>query len=94
MGLVAGLHDTIEILEDFIRRGQRAQRVVDTILQETSMPRPKTPRSSRKPFGGYKISFAGQAATLEEVFGTEALAPSDMTKRLWAYVKRRQLATR
>jgi len=47
---------------------------------------------AKKPFGGYSISFAGQKATLEDVFGKGALAPSEMTKKLWAYIKSKKLA--
>ncbi len=47
---------------------------------------------AKKAFGGYAISFAGQKATLEEVFGKSALAPSEMTKKLWVYIKSKKLA--
>ena len=46
----------------------------------------------KKAFGGYHICFAGQKATLEDVFGKGKLAPSEMTKKLWAYVKKKKLA--
>jgi hypothetical protein len=46
------------------------------------------------PFGGYAISFKGCTDTLESLFGSVAIPPSDMTKRLWDYVKRKQLATK
>jgi chromatin remodeling complex protein RSC6 len=29
---------------------------------------------------------------MEAVFGTKPVSPSDMTKKLWAYVKRHRLA--
>lgn len=48
--------------------------------------------AKKKPFGGYSISFKGAKDTLEQVFGTAALAPSEMTKKLWNYVKRKRLA--
>jgi hypothetical protein len=47
---------------------------------------------SKKAFGGYSISFKGAKDTLESVFGTSPIGPSDMTKKLWAYVKRMKLA--
>ena len=47
----------------------------------------------RKPFGGYSISFKSASdSTLSDVFGTGALTPSEMTKKLWAYIKRKKLA--
>ncbi|MBI2076392.1 MAG: hypothetical protein HYT72_04045 [Candidatus Aenigmarchaeota archaeon] len=45
-----------------------------------------------KPFGGYKISFKGRKETLEEVFGSKDLAPSEMTKKIWVFVKSKKLA--
>lgn len=47
---------------------------------------------ARKAFGGYTISFRGCNDSLEKVFGAKALAPSEMTKKLWAYVKRKKLS--
>ena len=46
----------------------------------------------KKPFGGYSICFKGCNDSLEKVFGTGKLAPSEMTKKIWAYVKRHKLA--
>ncbi len=43
-------------------------------------------------FGGYSINFKGCTDTVESVFGSKPVSPSDMTKKLWAYVKRRRLA--
>jgi chromatin remodeling complex protein RSC6 len=52
-----------------------------------------TKKSSKKgAFGGYTISFKGESATLETVFGVKPLPPSEMTKKLWAYVKRHNLS--
>lgn len=56
------------------------------------MAQAKTPRKSTKAFGGYQISFAGRTDTVTDVFGDKPLAPSEMTKRLWSYVKKHQLA--
>ena len=46
----------------------------------------------RKPFGGYTISFKGCKDTVESVFGSGAITPSEMTKKLWVYVKRKKLS--
>lgn len=48
--------------------------------------------STKKAFGGYTISFKGCTDNLERVFGTNPIAPSQMTKKLWEYVKEKGLA--
>lgn len=45
-------------------------------------------------FGGYTINFKGQADTVEDVFGKAPITPSEMTKKIWAYVKRKKLSNR
>ncbi len=47
---------------------------------------------AKKAFGGYTICFKGCKDSMEKVFGTGKLAPSEMTKKMWAYVKRKKLA--
>jgi hypothetical protein len=49
-------------------------------------------KAAKKAFGGYSISFKGCSDTLMSVFGDKPIGPSEMTKKLWAYVKRRKLA--
>ncbi len=58
------------------------------------MARSKQSRTPRPAFGGYKISFAGQQRTLEQVFGAEPIPPSAMTKKLWDHVKKHDLSRR
>jgi hypothetical protein len=53
---------------------------------------PAKKKAKKVAFGGYKISFAGRKETVEEVFGKKALAPSEMTKAIWAFVKSKRLA--
>ncbi len=49
----------------------------------------------RKPFGGYTISFKAAAdSTLGEVFGTSPVTPSEMTKKIWAFVKKKGLSSK
>jgi hypothetical protein len=43
-------------------------------------------------FGGYCINFKGCTDTVEAVFGNKPISPSDMTKKLWAFVKKNKLA--
>ncbi len=45
-----------------------------------------------KKFGGYTICFKGRKETLEEIFGTEKLSPAEMTKKLWKFIKSKNLA--
>ena len=50
---------------------------------------------SKKPaFGGYSINFSGRKETVEEVFGNKPIAPSEMTKRIWIFVKAKNLSNR
>jgi hypothetical protein len=49
-------------------------------------------KSKGKAFGGFSISFKGASDSLETVFGSAPIGPAEMTKKLWAYVKRRKLA--
>jgi hypothetical protein len=45
-------------------------------------------------FGGYKICFAGRTETVEDVFGKAPIAPSEMTKKIWAFVKAHKLSSK
>ncbi len=59
-------------------------------------PKKKVTKSkNKKPaFGGYAISFAGRSETVEQVFGKKAIPPSEMTKKIWAFVKANDLSNR
>jgi hypothetical protein len=52
----------------------------------------KAAAKGKKPFGGFSINFKGASDSLESVFGNSPIGPAEMTKKLWAYVKRRKLA--
>ncbi len=55
----------------------------------------KIKSKTKKPaFGGYAINFAGRKETVEQVFGNKPIAPSEMTNRIWAFVKSESLANR
>ena len=45
-------------------------------------------------FGGYSICFKGCDDSLESVFGSGKIAPSEMTKRLWVYVKKKKISSK
>ncbi len=46
---------------------------------------------ARKAFGGMKISFKGVDDSMEKVFGGTPITPSEMTKKIWSFVKRKGL---
>jgi hypothetical protein len=46
---------------------------------------------AKKAFGGYSISFKGCKDSLEAIMGSAPIGPSEMTKKIWNYVKRRKL---
>ena len=48
-------------------------------------------RKTKKPFGGYAISFKNRKETLEQIFGKADIPPSQMTKKLWKFVKAKRL---
>ncbi len=51
----------------------------------------KTTAKKKPQFGGYAVNFAGKGETLEQVFGKKPISPAEMTKVLWAYVKKNKL---
>ena len=51
----------------------------------------KTKRKTKKAFGGYSINFKNRDETLEQVFGKVGIAPSEMTKKLWKFIKNKRL---
>ncbi len=54
----------------------------------------KAKRKTKKAFGGYSISFKNRDESLEQVFGRGNIAPSEMTKKLWKFIKSRKLANK
>ena len=67
-----------------------------TTTKKKVAPKKKATKSkTKKPaFGGYAISFAGRSETVEQVFGKKPIAPSEMTKKIWAFVKSKGLSNR
>ena len=51
-------------------------------------------RKAKKPFGGYAISFKDRQESLEQVFGKTNITPSEMTKRLWKFIKSKKLSNK
>ena len=50
--------------------------------------------AKKKPFGGYTICFKGCDDSLEKVFGKGKVTPSEMTKAIWKYIKRKKLSSK
>ena len=51
-------------------------------------------KTKKKAFGGYSISFKNRDETLEQVFGKGDVTPSEMTKKLWKFIKSKRLANK
>ncbi|WP_428325904.1 hypothetical protein [Nitrosopumilus sp.] len=66
------------------------------VPKKKAAPKKKATKSkAKKPaFGGYAISFAGRTETAEQIFGKKPIAPSEMTKKIWAFVKSKSLSNR
>ncbi|MDH3313647.1 MAG: hypothetical protein OEM28_10945 [Nitrosopumilus sp.] len=63
--------------------------------KKKAAPKKKAKSKTKKPaFGGYAINFAGRKETVEQVFGNKPIAPSEMTKKIWAFVKSKSLSNR
>jgi chromatin remodeling complex protein RSC6 len=60
-------------------------------VKKKSKAKKGTSSKRRTPFGGYTINFKNIRHSLEEVFGSKPVTPSEMTKKLWAYVKKHKL---
>ena len=64
------------------------------VPKKKAAPKKKAPAKKKAAFGGYAISFAGRTETVEQVFGKKPIAPSEMTKKIWAFVKSNSLSNR
>ena len=49
-------------------------------------------KGGKKACGGFSISFKGCSDSLESVCGGTPIGPAEMTKKIWAYVKRKKLS--
>ncbi|KAF6249381.1 hypothetical protein HX860_03040 [Marine Group I thaumarchaeote] len=65
-----------------------------TVKRKTTKKKVTKSKTKKLPFGGYAINFAGRKETVEQVFGNKPIAPSEMTKRIWKFVKSKSLANR
>ena len=65
-----------------------------TAKRKTTKKKVTKSKTKKLPFGGYAIDFAGRKETVEQVFGNKPIAPSEMTKRIWKFVKSNSLSNR
>jgi len=65
-----------------------------TAKRKTTKKKVTKSKTKRLPFGGYAINFAGRIETVEQVFGNKPIPPSEMTKRIWKFIKSNNLANR
>jgi hypothetical protein len=65
-----------------------------TAKKRTTKKKASKSKTKKLPFGGYAINFAGRTETVEQVFGNKPIAPSEMTKRIWKFVKSKSLSNR
>jgi len=76
------------------RKATKIKRKTTKIKRKTTKTKrktTKTKRKTKKAFGGYSISFKNRDETLEQVFGKTGIAPSEMTKKLWKFIKNKRL---
>ena len=62
--------------------------------KKKAAPKKKATKTRKAAFGGYAISFAGRKETAEQIFGKKPIPPSEMTKKIWAFVKAKDLSNR
>ena len=65
--------------------------VIKTKTVKTKRKTVKTKRKAKKAFGGYSISFKNRVESLEQIFGKADIPPSEMTKKLWKFIKNKRL---
>ena len=73
------------------RKTKKTKRKTTKAKRKTTNAKRKT---KKKAFGGYSISFKNRDESLEQVFGKGNLAPSEMTKKLWKFIKSKRLANK
>ena len=76
------------------RKTTKVKRKTTKVKRKTTKVKRKTTkvkRKTKKAFGGYSINFKNRDETLEQVFGKAGIAPSEMTKKLWKFIKNKRL---
>ncbi len=73
---------------------RKATKKKATTKRKATKKKASKSKTKKLPFGGYAINFAGRKETVEQVFGNKPIAPSEMTKRIWKFVKAKSLSNR
>ena len=73
---------------------KKATKKKATTKRKTTKKKVTKSKTKKLLFGGYAINFAGCKETVEQVFGNKPIAPSEMTKRIWKFVKAKKLSNR
>lgn len=71
-----------------------AKKKPTTQKKSTSKTSKSSTQAKKTAFGGYAINFAGRKETVEDVFGKKPITPSEMTKKIWAFVKSNGLSNK
>ena len=58
------------------------------VVKKKAVKKKTKRKAPKKPFGGMKI---WPDATLVPVLGKACISPSEMTKKIWAYIKKKKL---
>ncbi len=64
-----------------------------TTKRKTTKKKTKS-KTKKLPFGGYAINFSGRTETVAQVFGNKPITPSEMTKKIWKFIKSKSLSNR
>ena len=72
------------------RKAKKTKRKAKTTKRKAKT----TKRKAKKAFGGYSISFKNRNESLELVFGKPSITPSEMTKKLWKFIKSKRLGNK
>ena len=74
-----------------VKKTKRRAKTTKRKAKKTKRRAKTTKRKTKKAFGGYSISFKNRHESLELVFGKPNITPSEMTKRLWKFIKKKRL---
>jgi len=73
---------------------RKATRKSTSTKRKATRKSTSTKRKAKKPFGGYAISFKDRDESLEQVFGKTEITPSEMTKKIWKFIKSKKLSNK
>ena len=80
-----------EIKKSVIKKNMAKKLDVKRKTKKVKRKTKKVKRKTKKAFGGYSINFKNRKETIEQVFGKADIPPSQMTKKLWNFIKAKGL---